>query len=99
MKMEEKNIVRQISAFKASVIKKLDELEKSTLLEIAFTQFMQRASSQSTHHLVAGVFSSILVHGSQLVFNDIPKGVKTNPQCHRSLSISQNYCHRSLSIS
>jgi hypothetical protein len=33
---------------------------------------MQRASSQSTHHLVAGEFSSILVHGSQLVFNDIP---------------------------
>jgi hypothetical protein len=26
MKIEEKNIVRQISAFKASVIKKLDEL-------------------------------------------------------------------------
>ena len=34
MKIEEKNIVRQISAFKASVIKKLDELEKSALLEM-----------------------------------------------------------------
>jgi DNA-binding helix-hairpin-helix protein with protein kinase domain len=32
MKIKEKNIVRQISAFKASVIKKLDELEKSTCL-------------------------------------------------------------------
>jgi hypothetical protein len=29
MKIEEKNIVRQISAFKVSVIKRLDELEKS----------------------------------------------------------------------
>jgi hypothetical protein len=29
MKIEEKTIVRQISAFKASVIKRLDELEKS----------------------------------------------------------------------
>jgi hypothetical protein len=29
--------------------------------------------------LAAGVFSSILVHGSQPVFNDIPKGIKTNP--------------------
>jgi sugar lactone lactonase YvrE len=37
MKIEEKNIVRQISAFKASVIKKLDELEKSALLEIQTT--------------------------------------------------------------
>ena len=34
MKIEEKTIVRQISAFKASVIKKLDELEKSALLEM-----------------------------------------------------------------
>jgi hypothetical protein len=34
MKIEENNIVRQISAFKASVIKKLDELEKSALLEM-----------------------------------------------------------------
>ena len=32
--IEKKNIVRQISAFKASVIKRLDELEKSTLVEI-----------------------------------------------------------------
>jgi phage tail protein X len=39
----------------------------------AFTQAIQRASSQSTHHLVAGEFSPILAHGSQLVFNDIPK--------------------------
>ena len=37
MKIEEKNIVRQISAFKASVTKKLDELEKSDLLEIQTT--------------------------------------------------------------
>jgi hypothetical protein len=34
---------------------------------------MQRASSQSKHHLVAGEFSSPLLHGSQLVFSDIPK--------------------------
>jgi hypothetical protein len=34
VKIEEKTIVRQISAFKASVIKKIDELEKSALLEI-----------------------------------------------------------------
>jgi hypothetical protein len=34
----------------------------------------ERASSQSTHHLEAGMFSSILVHGSHLVVNDIPKG-------------------------
>jgi hypothetical protein len=33
--------------------------------------------------LVAGEFSSILVHGSQLVFNDIPKGIKTNPHLIR----------------
>jgi hypothetical protein len=39
----------------------------------ALAQFMQRASSQSTHHLVEGEFSSILVHGLQLVFEDIPK--------------------------
>jgi hypothetical protein len=37
MKIEEKNIVRQISAFKASIIKKLDELEKSALLEMQTT--------------------------------------------------------------
>jgi len=43
----------------------------------AFTQFIYRASSQSTHHLVAGVFSSFLEHGSQLVFDDMPK-VKAN---------------------
>ena len=41
MKIEEKNIVRQISAFKLSVIKRLDELEKSALLE------MQTASQDS----------------------------------------------------
>jgi hypothetical protein len=41
MKIEEKTIVRQISAFKASVIKRLDELEKSALLE------MQTASQDS----------------------------------------------------
>ena len=34
MKIEEKAIVRNISAFKASVIKKLNELEKSALLEL-----------------------------------------------------------------
>ena len=34
MKIEETTIVRQISAFKASVIKRLDELEKSALLEM-----------------------------------------------------------------
>jgi hypothetical protein len=34
MKIEEKTIVRQISAFKASLIKKLDELENSTMLEM-----------------------------------------------------------------
>jgi hypothetical protein len=34
MKIEEKTIVRQISAVKASVIKRLDELEKSALLEM-----------------------------------------------------------------
>jgi sugar lactone lactonase YvrE len=34
VKIEEKTIVRQISAFKASVIKKLDELEHSALLEM-----------------------------------------------------------------
>jgi hypothetical protein len=34
MKIEEKTIVRQISAFKASIIKRLDELEKSALLEM-----------------------------------------------------------------
>jgi len=34
MKIEEKAMVRNISAFKASVIKKLDELEKSALLEL-----------------------------------------------------------------
>jgi sugar lactone lactonase YvrE len=34
MQIEEKNIVRQISAFKASFIKNLDELEKSALLEM-----------------------------------------------------------------
>jgi hypothetical protein len=39
----------------------------------ALTQTMQRASSQSKHHLVAGEFSSPLLHGSQLVFSDIPK--------------------------
>jgi hypothetical protein len=41
MKIEEKTIVGQISAFKASVIKRLDELEKSALLE------MQTASQDS----------------------------------------------------
>jgi hypothetical protein len=41
MKIEEKNIVRQISAFKVSVKKRLDELEKSALLE------MQTASQDS----------------------------------------------------
>ena len=45
MKIEEKNIVRQISAFKASVIKKLDELEKSALLEI------QTASQDSIYQM------------------------------------------------
>jgi hypothetical protein len=45
-----------------------------TLLPLCdFAQVMQRASSQSTHHLEAGTFSSILVHGSHLLFNDIPK--------------------------
>jgi uncharacterized membrane protein len=34
MKIDEKTIVKQISAFKESIIKKLDELEKSTLLEM-----------------------------------------------------------------
>jgi hypothetical protein len=34
MKIEEKNIVVQLSAFKTSVIKKLDELENSAMLEI-----------------------------------------------------------------
>jgi phage regulator Rha-like protein len=34
MKIEEKTIVRQISAFKASLIKKLDELENSTMMEM-----------------------------------------------------------------
>ena len=34
MKIDEKTIVGQISAFKVSVIKRLDELEKSALLEI-----------------------------------------------------------------
>jgi hypothetical protein len=34
MKIEEKAMVRNISALKASVIKKLDELEKSALLEL-----------------------------------------------------------------
>jgi hypothetical protein len=34
IEIEKKNIDKQISEFKASVIKKLDELEKSTLLEI-----------------------------------------------------------------
>ena len=33
-KIDEKTIVKQISAFKESIIKKLDELEKSTLLEM-----------------------------------------------------------------
>jgi hypothetical protein len=37
MKIEGKNIVKQISAFKASVMKKLDELEKSALLEMQTT--------------------------------------------------------------
>jgi hypothetical protein len=37
MKIEEKYIVRQISAFKASIIKKLDELEKSALLVLSLT--------------------------------------------------------------
>jgi DNA-binding beta-propeller fold protein YncE len=37
MKIEEQTIVRQISAFKVSVIKRLDELEKSALLEIQTT--------------------------------------------------------------
>ena len=41
MIIEEKTIVRQISAFKASVIKRLNELEKSALLE------MQTASQDS----------------------------------------------------
>jgi hypothetical protein len=41
MKIEEKTIIRQISAFKESVIKRLDELEKSALLE------MQTASQDS----------------------------------------------------
>ena len=41
MKIEEKTIVRQISTFKESVIKRLDELEKSALLE------MQTASQDS----------------------------------------------------
>jgi hypothetical protein len=41
MKIEETTIVRQISAFKVSVIKRLDELEKSALLE------MQTASQDS----------------------------------------------------
>jgi hypothetical protein len=34
MKIDEKTIVKQISAFKESIIKKLDELEKSTMLEM-----------------------------------------------------------------
>jgi gamma-glutamylcyclotransferase (GGCT)/AIG2-like uncharacterized protein YtfP len=34
MKIEEKAIVRNISAFKAFVIKKLDELEQIALLEL-----------------------------------------------------------------
>ena len=34
MKIDEKTIVKQISAFKESIIKKLDELQKSTLLEM-----------------------------------------------------------------
>ena len=45
VKIEERNIVRQISAFKASVIKKLDELEKSALLEI------QTASQDSIYQM------------------------------------------------
>jgi hypothetical protein len=34
IKIDEKTIVKQISAFKESIIKKLDELEKLTLLEM-----------------------------------------------------------------
>jgi hypothetical protein len=45
MKIEKKYIVRQISAFKASIIKKLDELEKSALLE------MQTASQDSIYQM------------------------------------------------
>ena len=45
-----------------------------TLLPLCdFTHVMQRASSQSTHHLKAGTFSSILVHEWHLLFNDIHK--------------------------
>ena len=47
MKIEKENIVGQISAFKASVIKKLDELEKSTLLEMQDSIYqMEREESE-----------------------------------------------------
>jgi hypothetical protein len=61
MKIEKKNIVRQISAFKASVIKKLDELEKSALLEIetasqdSISQ-MEREESELEKHGKAEMF-------------------------------------------
>jgi hypothetical protein len=42
----------------------------------AFTQFTHRASSQSTHHLVAEEHSSTLEHGSQRAFSDISEIIK-----------------------
>jgi hypothetical protein len=61
MKIEENAIVRNISAFKASVIKKLDELETSALLEL------QTVSQDSIGQMVkeeTEVNNSVLtVHG------------------------------------
>jgi hypothetical protein len=77
----------------------------------AFKQFTQRASSQSTHHLVAGEFSSILVHGSQLVFEDIPKVINistferyvegcsdTLPKSHFNTAYATNMLNTSLTF-
>jgi hypothetical protein len=59
---------------------KASENAKTSFLSLlplcAFTQFTHRASSQSTHHLVAEEHSSTLEHGSQRVFNDISEIIK-----------------------
>jgi hypothetical protein len=58
MKIEEKAMVRNISALKASVIKKLDELEKSALLEL---QTVSQDSFKGLNLTVHGVFCNRIV--------------------------------------
>jgi len=68
MKIEEKAIVRNISAFKASVIKKLDELEKSALLELQTVSQDSIGQMEKEENEVNNSVSLIEKHLQQLDF-------------------------------